>query len=116
MRSKEQSKKLLADVAWPVTPEGQARATYANIGPSIADIHTPRGAPKESVPISSHSNNRMSFESPDKRVAYYDHRYQSPDVRSARHEEPHVLRHATSEHPAIVGQGMWGDGRVGVAG
>jgi hypothetical protein len=29
-RSKEQSKELLEDVAWPLTAEGQARASYAN--------------------------------------------------------------------------------------
>jgi hypothetical protein len=29
-RSKEQSKELLDDVAWPLTAEGQARAAYAN--------------------------------------------------------------------------------------
>jgi len=116
MRSKEQSKKLLEDVAWPVTPEGQARAAYAIPGPSMADSHTPRSVAKESVPFSSHSNNRMSFESPDKRVPYYEHRYPSPHARSIRHDETHSLRHPTAGHvgnPAMMGQGMWDMGRVG---
>ena len=111
-RSKEQSKKLLEDVAWPITPEGQARAGYVSYGVNG------RGSHMESAPVSDHSNNPTAFDSPEKRAPVFEPQYSVPDAHFSSYDAPHPLRQSAPGHPAVMMQGMSdmgmgsGDGRI----